>query len=332
MLCLWNIIIENQEGKVALTPYRSRYLTTAFKQFFESDLTSWENYCLKIASSKFLMGEVTPFKASLDWVLKFNVMQKIIEGAYTFGDRVVTYPKSKEEERAAPLSSNALSTINESAESLIVREQIKSRITEGEYISWFKAATIKVDQGKTYLYVSTTFMKEIIRTRYSVLVESLFDALLVGEEDQICVSEDHVNLNQPSVLIEKLSVLDTQNLEKVATQQLPLEYNSIDTFIDVADKEEPTSLNFTNVVEEENTVTAYDRTQITRTPLIFAQALIKWLINKLSSCYQKPNLSLKSYKTFQFYQNNYCNNLFHAKFLLFGHNYLDSMTLSQRLC
>ena len=59
----------------------------AFKDKFGSCLEKWEKYCKDIASSKFLMGEIKSFRATLDWALKFDIIQKILEGNYGIGDR-----------------------------------------------------------------------------------------------------------------------------------------------------------------------------------------------------------------------------------------------------
>ncbi len=39
------------------------------------------------------MGEINKsFKATIDWVLKFDIIQRIIEGNYGIGDRIVSKP------------------------------------------------------------------------------------------------------------------------------------------------------------------------------------------------------------------------------------------------
>ena len=69
-------------------------LATRMVQFLKSVLNNclktWREYCRRIASSKFLMGEVNPkFKAWLWWVIKQPTFEKIKSGEFSLGDRLV---------------------------------------------------------------------------------------------------------------------------------------------------------------------------------------------------------------------------------------------------
>ena len=88
MLEIWTALVEEGIGKIELTHRRIAFLKQAFKDKFDSCLEKWKKYCQDIASSRFLMGEIkSSFRASLDWALKFDVIQKILEGNYGIGDR-----------------------------------------------------------------------------------------------------------------------------------------------------------------------------------------------------------------------------------------------------
>ena len=88
MLEIWTALVEEGIGKVELTRRRVAFLKQAFKDKFDSCLEKWKKYCQDIASSRFLMGEIkSSFRATLDWALKFDVIQKILEGNYGIGDR-----------------------------------------------------------------------------------------------------------------------------------------------------------------------------------------------------------------------------------------------------
>ncbi len=181
MIRLWNTIIEQTENKIALTPQRATYLYAAFDQFFKKDMHTWEQLCLTIASSKFLMGEVSTFKANLDWVLKFSTLQRLIEGAYSTGDRVVSYKQN--------LSSSDRSTVsatpNEGVDARKLRQHLQTKVDEASYTSWFLKTYIafttdKTGKKRTILYVPSLFVRDRIRTHYRDLYESFFDEIQVG--------------------------------------------------------------------------------------------------------------------------------------------------------
>ena len=181
MIRLWNTIIEQTENKIALTPQRATYLYAAFDQFFKKDMHTWEQLCLTIASSKFLMGEVSAFKANLDWVLKFSTLQRLVEGAYSTGDRVVSYKQN--------LSSSDCSTVsatpNEGVDAIKLRQHLQTKVDEASYTSWFLKTYIAftTDQTgtkRTILYVPSLFVRDRIRTHYRDLYESFFDEIQVG--------------------------------------------------------------------------------------------------------------------------------------------------------
>jgi hypothetical protein len=92
MLELWTALVEQGKNKIELTNKRIAFLKKAFTDKFENSLDKWKIYCEKIASSKFLMGEVkSHFRATLDWALKFEVIQKILEGCYGVVDRTSSF-------------------------------------------------------------------------------------------------------------------------------------------------------------------------------------------------------------------------------------------------
>eukprot|EP01099_Mayorella_cantabrigiensis_P001910 TRINITY_DN1830_c0_g1_i14.p1 TRINITY_DN1830_c0_g1~~TRINITY_DN1830_c0_g1_i14.p1 ORF type:complete len:404 (-),score=19.61 TRINITY_DN1830_c0_g1_i14:2717-3928(-) len=88
MLELWTALVEGGKCQIELTNKRIAFLKQAFKDKFDSCMEKWKKYCQDIASSRFLMGEIkSSFRATLDWALKFDIIQKIHEGNYGIGDR-----------------------------------------------------------------------------------------------------------------------------------------------------------------------------------------------------------------------------------------------------
>lgn len=194
MIFLWNTIVEQTQNKISITPKRSQQLNAAFKQYFNSDLGDWESFCCKIASSKFLMGEVKEFKAYLDWSIRFDTIQRILEGGYSFGDRVVNYtPRNKVSKENIEIESAAACLHNEklnhgdakqeSKGALVIRHCVRQRVGDAIYQSWFENTNITLEENedKATIYVSSRFIADRLRTHYVDIVETYFQAIHVGE-------------------------------------------------------------------------------------------------------------------------------------------------------
>ncbi len=88
MIEIWTALVEEGGAQIDLTRKRIAFLKKAFSDKFDSCLEKWKKYCQDIASSRFLMGEIkSSFRATLDWALKFDIIQKILGGNYGIGDR-----------------------------------------------------------------------------------------------------------------------------------------------------------------------------------------------------------------------------------------------------
>eukprot|EP00919_Chromeraceae_sp_WS-2016_P012583 GHVR01029421.1.p1 GENE.GHVR01029421.1~~GHVR01029421.1.p1 ORF type:complete len:515 (+),score=61.54 GHVR01029421.1:2024-3568(+) len=92
MLDKWNNIFE-----YSLRPIKAysnekiiARLNKAYKDIFNSSMDNWEEYAIKVNSSKFLMGEKETkkdFKATFAWLSKLDTIQMILSGEYGVGDR-----------------------------------------------------------------------------------------------------------------------------------------------------------------------------------------------------------------------------------------------------
>lgn len=105
-LNLFHQIIGKWEEIVAPLPSHVKNLKKTseilgkFKKLFHSSLDQWEKYCIKITSSKFLMGE-TSSKFKIWFLAAFNesFFQRVQEDGFTFGDRTANIPLSVKEKR-----------------------------------------------------------------------------------------------------------------------------------------------------------------------------------------------------------------------------------------
>ena len=92
MLNKWNNIFEYSLKPIKAYSNKKivARLNKAYKEIFNSSMDNWEEYAIKVNSSKFLMGEKvtkTGFKATFAWLSKLDTIQMILSGEYGVGDR-----------------------------------------------------------------------------------------------------------------------------------------------------------------------------------------------------------------------------------------------------
>lgn len=167
-----------KEGEdVTLTRERIAFLKKAFKDKFDRSLEKWKAYCERAASSKFLMGEKTSFKADLDCILKFKIMKKIFEGQYGIGDRRVLPPPPDNQGLE-----NEIKTSDEPEK--IKQFRIKCLYAVGGHIytAWFKNLSINFDGKNFFLVAPTKFIADYVGRTFSsnlrVLLEKTGNPML----------------------------------------------------------------------------------------------------------------------------------------------------------
>ncbi|MBL4653786.1 MAG: type IV secretion system DNA-binding domain-containing protein [Flavobacteriales bacterium] len=72
MINIWNKIFKKDNNVIDLTKSRSLLLSKFLNSYFYNDIGKWEVFCLKITTSKFLMGKVTNFKVNITEL--FNII------------------------------------------------------------------------------------------------------------------------------------------------------------------------------------------------------------------------------------------------------------------
>lgn len=96
MLKIWNDVIEKELGReINYTSNRGKLLNKRLKDFFNNDLSKWNEFCQKIVKSKFLMGERTDFRVQLDWVLEETNLVKVLEGSYNRKEEMIKQNKDE---------------------------------------------------------------------------------------------------------------------------------------------------------------------------------------------------------------------------------------------
>lgn len=172
MLSIWNTVVDENKTQLSLDPLRTRFFKKAFTDAFQNNMDQWREYCYKIASSKFLMGEVNDFKASLDWSLKFEIIHRIKEGAYNQGTRITGKDLIKNSNESIEVDLNNI-TDHESREAISIRKKIIKKVGNSMYQSWFSKSRIIMKEGRGTIFVANKFRNDRIQTQFCDVLESL---------------------------------------------------------------------------------------------------------------------------------------------------------------
>lgn len=166
LVSIWNETIENGKEIVQLTKTRVQFLLAAFRDKFESSLEKWKDFCQKIATSRFLMGEITSFKAHFDWVLRYSNMQKILEGNYKTGDRELYHEDIIQDK---PFE------INPSENQFIqnLRNLIHKVFGQSLYESWFSHVHLEERGEKVVFKCPSAFHRDYVQSHYFNTLERI---------------------------------------------------------------------------------------------------------------------------------------------------------------
>ncbi len=175
LLHIWNETVEKGREGSCLTKKRAQHLIAAFKYKFEGCIQQWQSFCQTIASSDFLMGKIKEtFRATLDWVLKFDILQRIQEG--DFGVKI--------SHRAETLSSTAsLSSLKEAIDQSLEPQRVKdlrhrllAAVGAGGYQAWFAKVGIYLQETGGWIEAPNAFFCDHIATHYGTLLQRLVPA------------------------------------------------------------------------------------------------------------------------------------------------------------
>lgn len=173
MVEIWVAIVEQGKEKITLTSKRIAFLKQALKDKFDNCLEKWEKYCETIASSRFLMGEIKSFKATLDWVLKFENIQKILEGHYGIGDRAVKVKEASEKELQEEIE-----VLDEELEIKDFRAKCLKIVGHCTYHAWFRKLKIeKREEGCLALIAPHAFHADYLERNYDTYLKIILEKL-----------------------------------------------------------------------------------------------------------------------------------------------------------
>jgi len=151
MIEVWTAIVQEGRGQIELTGKLIAFLKKALTDKFDNCLQKWKEYCISIARSKFLMGEKTSFKATLDWALKFDSIHKILAGNYGIGDRNRKLTPEELEKKEKQLEEQKKAKELEQQRSLLsLEEEIKSGSNEPGSVKNFRIKWLRSFGEKNY--------------------------------------------------------------------------------------------------------------------------------------------------------------------------------------
>ncbi len=174
---IWNQTVEEGRDPILLNKKRAQYLAAAYKQKFESSLENWKIFCEKIASSQFLMGKVKEtFRATIDWVLRFEVIQRIIEGDFgiskSYAAKVCSLDKSKIEV--------SIESGNEPPEIKNIHKTLLNRFGASTYKAWFSFASINFKEEDTVVFIMPSrFTAQHVDTHFGLDLRKIWANLEV---------------------------------------------------------------------------------------------------------------------------------------------------------
>lgn len=127
MLTVWKNIVGKGEGSLTERPARASGLSKTLKNYFHNDLVEWEAYCRKLTTSQFLMGETSEnFQINIDWALKPETIEKVLDGSIPLGTRVVFQAEDRFLKEANKIYDHLPSEeIDRYKEAYVVHQQIK---------------------------------------------------------------------------------------------------------------------------------------------------------------------------------------------------------------
>ena len=163
MITLWNEIVgKDLNQNITSYPKLLHTLDTLLDNYFDNDCEKWSSYCLKIASSKFLMGGVNDYRIRFSYAISENGLNEILYGdKFTFGDRVTV--KTDKPQKSKSIS--PFEHYQESEPALKLREFIQKKVqSTAVYESWYKPTYIyyNPETNEYTLFAATRFMKDRI--------------------------------------------------------------------------------------------------------------------------------------------------------------------------
>lgn len=178
MISIWNEVVQskiNPEKLVFLTAGRKKALMNFEQAVLENQGIAFEDYCRKIAKTKFLLGEnASGFKVSLDWALMPEKAFKILEGAIYDKPAEKTLDQSQAVTKAGLLEELGTSFPSGCLVSWWekVLEALMDKLELPVIRSWFtKTGLVGLSEHTAIVQIDTQFKLDWITSHYSKAIE-----------------------------------------------------------------------------------------------------------------------------------------------------------------
>jgi hypothetical protein len=180
---IWKSFIAPTQKELTLTPKRAEKLGKVFEKFFVNDLGKWEEFVKTIQKSDFLMGKITNFKISLDWILKEENLIKALEDNYK-NKTVEAEEQQKLQEKEVVLELEQDNRSDHRWKAL--QQNAIKKFGTSTYVSWFsKMKLISCEENAVRVGVPTRFIKDWIESKYGNYFLQMSDQCFNGNRMQI---------------------------------------------------------------------------------------------------------------------------------------------------
>lgn len=180
MIKIWTTIVENNKKTLVLNKKRAQYLIAAFKLKFDSSLDKWKHFCWKITQSNFLMGKVKKtFKASLDWVLKFDIIQRIFEGDFGLTETETNINSSEESIKEL---SEKIQNLPDNKDIKIIKLLLLEKNGVCLYKNWFESIKWEKKENNLILLINDRFRLNYINNNFKNLISVVWKKININGE------------------------------------------------------------------------------------------------------------------------------------------------------
>lgn len=190
MLDIWNHVMEGSLKKILMDKKIARYLNAAFDRKFERSMESWECFCNAISQSDFLMGRKTNFKISLMWALKFQNIDKIIDGHYQSQFSKMVGIRKKEENRKQTIAQ--IKQQDNQKEINHLKMVIIDTFGVDFLHNWFANSCFSFENGELLVSVQYAFAKDYVENNYIRSIQPFVPHTIVIYHDESNAKKDYV--------------------------------------------------------------------------------------------------------------------------------------------
>jgi hypothetical protein len=168
MIKIWNDLLKSDLGQTSLNKKLARYLNAAFKEKFNSCIEKWTIFCESIRDSQFLTGKKVSFKATIDWVLKFDVINKILNGHYEsyFKEKFNKFLEKKSQPNQEKIEEEIVKNTKDCKEIIEFKKNILQIFGTGIFVSWFQKHQYYFEKNTFIIQISSPFVMEYIENSY----------------------------------------------------------------------------------------------------------------------------------------------------------------------